>query len=268
MIFSWFKTHRRKALLAHPFPTEWFSYLEKNVGHYLYLSDEEQAEIRDMLRVFIAEKSWEGCGGLVLTDEIRVTIAAQACILILGLDHDCLSIVKSILVYPHGFIVPSIVKQGFLVTEAEIPMLGEAFMGGTVILSWDDVLNSGRDPSSGENLVYHEFAHQLDFINGFIDGTPPLSSLEEYKEWREGMGQAYDQLQRETDMGLQTFLGSYAAKNEGEFFAVATERFFDQPDELEARHATLYKLLKNYYHQDPGRRLHEWRLKVGVNAEI
>jgi Mlc titration factor MtfA (ptsG expression regulator) len=267
MIFSWFKNRRRKALLAHPFPTEWLSYLETNVGHYRFLCDEEQAEIRDMLRVFIAEKNWEGCGGLVITDEIRVTIAAQACILILGLDHDCLSAVTTILVYPQGFIVPTTVRKGFLVTETDVPMLGQAFLRGPVILAWDDVLRSGRDPSDGENLVYHEFAHQLDFIDGIIDGTPPLSSPEEYQAWRVGMGQAYEQLLRDTQAGQYTLLGSYAAKNAGEFFAVATERFFDKPDELEYYHPTLYGLLRAYYHQDPGRRQREWREKIHLKAK-
>lgn len=254
MLFSWLKNRRRKTLSAQPFPTQWLSYLQTNVGHYRFLSDQEQSKLRDMLRVFISEKNWEGCGGLVITDEIQVTIAAQACILILGLDHDYLSAVTTILVYPHGFIVPNSVQEGFLVTESKVPTLGQAFVKGPVILAWDAVLKSGRNPYDGENLVYHEFAHQLDFIDGIIDGIPPLSSPQQYQAWRVGVGQTYEQLLRDLEAGQPTLLGTYAATNLGEFFAVATERFFDQPLELEARHPTLYALLSAFYHQDPSAR--------------
>ena len=255
MIFSWLKNRRRKAIAAAPFPEKWLRYLEANVGHYRSLSEVEQSRLRDLLRVLIAEKDWEGCGGVVLTDEIRVTIAAQACMLILALDLDYFSEISTILVYPHSFLVPATEQDGFLVTESEEPTLGEAHVRGPVILAWEDVLRTGRDPSDGENLVYHEFAHQLDFIGGGVDGTPPLSTSAEYRAWSEGMEEAFEFLRQETDAGRDTFLGAYAASDAGEFFAVATERFFDLPEEFAALHPKVYGLLKAFYRQDPAQRM-------------
>lgn len=255
MIFSWLKNRRRKAIVAEPFPKEWVRYLEANVGHYRFLAKDEQSQLCDLLRIFIAEKDWEGCGGLALTDEVRVTIAAQACMLILALDLDYLAAASTILVYPRGFMVPTAEQDGFLVTESDEPMLGEAHERGPVILAWDDVRRTGMDPSDGENLVYHEFAHQLDFVGGASAGTPPLSTPAEYRAWSEGMGEAFESLRRDVDAGRETFLGEYAASDAGEFFAVATERFFDLPEEFEAVHPKVYDLLKAFYRQDPARRM-------------
>jgi MtfA peptidase len=257
MIFSWLKNRRRRAIVAEPFPKAWVRYLETNVGHYRFLAADEQSHLRDLLRIFIAEKDWEGCGGLTLTDEVRVTIAAQACMLILALDLDYLAGIATILVYPRGFMVPTAEHDGFLVTESAEPTLGEAHERGPVILAWEDVLRTGTDPSDGENLVYHEFAHQLDFVGGASAGTPPLSTAAEYRAWSEGMGEAFEALCREVEAGRETFLGEYAASAAEEFFAVATERFFDLPEELEALHPKVYDLLKAFYRQDPARRLRE-----------
>src|SRR6516162_5257065 len=106
MIFSWLQRRRRRKLLTQPFPVAWLDYLHKNVAHYRFLSEAEQARLRDDLRIFIAEKSWEGCGGLRMTDEIKVTIASQACLLVLGLEHNYYDRVESILVYPRGYLAP------------------------------------------------------------------------------------------------------------------------------------------------------------------
>jgi MtfA peptidase len=258
---------RRKAIVAEPFPKEWVRYLETNVGHYRFLCEDEQSRLRDLLRIFIAEKIWEGCGGLILTDEVRVTIAAQACMLILALGQDYLSEISTILVYPRGFTVPTAEQDGVLVTESEVPTLGEAHVQGPVILAWEDVVRTGRDPFSGENLVYHEFAHQLDFVDGISDGTPTLSTAAEYRAWCEGMGEAFETLRRETEAGRDTFLGGYAASDAGEFFAVATERFFDLPEELQALHPKVYDLLRAFYRQDPARRMQESSGARGLRAE-
>jgi Mlc titration factor MtfA (ptsG expression regulator) len=255
MFFSWLRDRRRRAIVSEPFPTEWLSHLDTNVAHFALLSTDDQAKLRDLLRVFIAERDWEGCGGLVLTDEMRVTIAAHACILILALDIDCYADVSTILVYPQAFMVPSRKVEGVIVTESEKPTLGEAHLRGPVVLAWDEVLQAGRDLGIGENLVFHEFAHQLDFSDGVIDGTPPLSGRGEYDAWREGMGHALDEVRREVKAHRRSLLGSYAAQNPAEFFAVATECFFDNPKALEMHHPTVYGLLKNYYRQDPAQRV-------------
>src|SRR5438128_723705 len=153
MIFSWLRDRRRRNLLATPFPPEWLDYLHKNVAHFRHLSPAEQARLRDGLRIFVAEKNWEGCGGLKMTDEIKVTVAAQACLLVLGLEHNYYDRVKSILVYPQGYRARARQAAGGMVIEGDSGRLGEAHYRGPVVLAWDEVLADGRHPSAGKNLV-------------------------------------------------------------------------------------------------------------------
>jgi Mlc titration factor MtfA (ptsG expression regulator) len=255
MILTWLKQRRRRKLLATPFPAAWLEYLHKNVTHYAYLTATEQAKLRDDLRIFLAEKNWEGCGGLEITDEIKVTIAAQACLLVLAIEHHYYQSVKSILVYPTTYEVPfqQVLESGEVV-EGKNPHLGEAWYRGPVVLAWDDVLRGGQDPQDGQNTVFHEFAHQLDFLDGSIDGTPPLESREQYQHWREVMTAEYNRLCRAAERGRKTLLDQYGATDEAEFFAVATECFFEKPVAMAAKHPQLYDLLRAYYHQDPAKR--------------
>jgi Mlc titration factor MtfA (ptsG expression regulator) len=256
MMFSWLRRRRRRKLLAQPFPPAWLEYLRRNVGHYECLSEAEQAKLRDDLRVFIAEKNWEGCGGLTMTDEIKVTIAAQASLLVLGLQHHYFERVLSILVYPRAYRGPRDERgQDGLIHARGLPRLGEAHYRGPVVLSWDDVLEEGRNPSQGQNVVYHEFAHQLDMLNGVVDGTPLLETPEQYRRWREVMTEEYHKLIEASVYGRATLLDQYGTTNEAEFFAVATECFFDRPSQLARRHPRLYEILRDYYHQDPAARV-------------
>lgn len=255
MIFSWLRRRRRQRLLAEPFPPLWLTYLQKNVAHYRYLSDAEQARLRGDLRIFMAEKTWEGCGGLRMTDEIKVTISAQACLLVLGMEHNYFDRVLSVVVYPHGYQAPppELVPPGTVIDTAS-GRLGEAHYRGPVILSWADVLEEGRHPCGGKNLVFHEFAHQLDMLDGVIDGTPPLKNRDEYRRWQEVMTAEYRQLIEASEHGRATLLDQYGTTNEAEFFAVATECFFDKPVPMQRRHPRLYELLRDYYRQDPAAR--------------
>lgn len=255
MLFNWLRRRRRAGLLAQPFPADWLPILERNVRHYRYLTGDEQAKLRDALRIFIAEKHWEGCGGLQMTDEIKVTIAAQACLLLLGLEDEDFDNVLSILVYPHGYEAPApeLAPLGMVVQESSA-RLGEAHYRGPVVLAWDEVLHDGRHPSSGKNLVLHEFAHQLDMLDGTVNGTPPLRSPELNRRWEQVMTGEFRRLRAATQAGRATLLDGYGATNEAEFFAVATECFFDRPMELAHRHPGLYELLRDYYRQDPATR--------------
>ncbi|GIW81242.1 MAG: hypothetical protein KatS3mg105_3049 [Gemmatales bacterium] len=268
MIWRWLKTRRRRWLLAEPFPSSWLVYLERNVAHYHFLSPTEQAKLRDDLRIFIAEKNWEGCGGLEMTDEIKVTIAAQACLLVLGLDHDYFSHVKSILVYPHGYRVPEDDGTGTLVVNEEEFLLGEAHYRGPVIVSWSETLKDSRDPGRGHNLVFHEFAHQLDMLDGLINGTPPLENAQQRLRWRDVMAEEYQSLIDASGEGRATLLDQYGTTNEGEFFAVATECFFDRPVEMAERHPRLYQLLRDYFRQDPAARCRQKRQHRDRSAKI
>jgi hypothetical protein len=255
MILSWLRQRRRRKLLASRFPPEWERFLHKNVAHYRYLSEAEQARLRDDLRIFAAEKTWEGCGGLTITDEIKVTIAAQACLLVLGMEHNYFDRVHTILVYPHGYRVPTeeLAANGQL-TAPFSDRLGEAHYRGPVILAWSEVLEDGRHPNHGKNLVFHEFAHQLDMLDGVVNGTPPLRDREAYRRWQQVMTAEYRRLIEASEHGRATLLDQYGTTNEGEFFAVATECFFDRPLPMKQRHPQLYDLLRDYYRQDPAAR--------------
>jgi Mlc titration factor MtfA (ptsG expression regulator) len=262
MILSWLERRRRERILAGPFPPDWLDYLRKNVPVYDLLPAADQTRLRDDLRVFIAEKTWEGCGGQAITDEVKVTVAAQACLLLLGVEHDYFGQVQTILVYPSAYQSPDgdvgpdgVVHQG-------IGRLGEAWHGGPVILGWDAVRSGGRNRGDGGNVVLHEFAHQLDFLDGLADGTPPLKTAEEYRRWQRVMTAEYDRLRQESGQGKATLLGEYGATDPAEFFAVATEFFFAKPVPMQRRHPELYDVLRDYFCQDPA----AWFTPTGAAA--
>ncbi len=258
-MFHWFSDRRRKKLTAVPFPASWEEIVRRNVPHYCMLDPDEQARLRALIQVFISEKYWEGCGGLQLTDEIRVTISALACLLLLGITHDYYRNVMSILVYPSTVVSPQR-KLGFFETplaplETAKPIIGEAFQQGPVIIIWDAVLHGSRHPELGHNVIYHEFAHKLDMLDGAADGTPPLRDRDEYASWVNICSREYLRLKQEAKKGRKTFLDAYGATNEAEFFAVATEQFFDQPVRFKKETPDLYDVLREYYRQDPAERV-------------
>lgn len=255
MIFNWLRRRRREKILSQPFPETWLPYLEQNVWHYAHLSDDERKKLRDDLRIFIAEKYWEGCGGLSITDEVRVTIAALVCLLVLHLEHDFFSRVTSILVYPGAYEAPTNRAHGSLVIEEVDTRLGEAWYRGPVVLSWEDVLAGGQHRSPGKNLIFHEFAHQIDMQDRVVDGTPPLKDSAQLQQWRTVMTAEFRKLVRSSENGRATLLDQYGTINEGEFFSVATECFFERSIEMRKRHPRLYETLRTYYGQDPAQRL-------------
>ncbi len=194
-MFNWFIDRRRKKIAQASFPPSWEDIIRRNVAHYCRLEDEQRVHLRDLVKVFIVEKHWEGAGGLEMTDEIRVTIAAQACLLILGLPHNYYRNVMSIIVYP-STVVPPQRRTGFFENpvvpeEVSHPIIGQAFKKGPVIIIWDAALRGSRHPELGHNVIYHEFAHKLDMLDGAADGTPPLHSRTEYRDWVQTCSQEY-----------------------------------------------------------------------------
>jgi len=259
MVFRWLRNLRRDKILETPFPEDWRDIVETNVAHWALLDDAEREQLCELVQVFVAEKDWEGCNGLELTDEIRVTIAAEACLLVLGLSHDLYRKVDSILVYPSTVVIPER-QPGFFEVPGQLargptPILGEARRGGPIILTWDAVRRGARHPERGHNVVYHEFAHALDMLDdSYADGTPTLDGREEYARWGEVCDDAYARLHRRTKRGKQTVLDEYGTTNEAEFFAVATEAFFATPAALKREEPALYSLLSDFYCQDPASR--------------
>ena len=258
-MFNWFRNRRRKKLTQTPFPSAWEEILYRNVAHYCMLDDSERAKLHALIQVFIAEKYWEGAGGLEPDDEIRVTISAQACMLLLGIPHNYYRNVMSIIIYP-STVIPPKRRQGFFENSMkpetiEQPILGQAVMQGPVIIIWDAALHGSRHPELGHNVIYHEFAHKLDMLDGAPDGTPPLRDRDEYRDWIAVCTREFKRLRQDAAKGRRSFLNPYGATNEAEFFAVATEQFFDQPLLMVDQSPDLYRVLQEYYQQDPAERV-------------
>src|SRR4051812_15235324 len=253
MVFDLFKSRRRARQRAAPTPGEWRGILERNLSIFSRLSPADQAELLGHTAVFLAEKHFEGAGGLELTDEIRVTIAAQACLLLLHRETDYYPLLKSIIVYPSTYVVPSEHSiGGGIWEEGEDQLLGHTSRSlSALVLAWDSTLHGARDVQDGENVVLHEFAHQLDFEQGDVNGTPELGSNGQYASWARVLGAEYDALRRASGEGRPSVLDDYGGENPAEFFAVATEAFFERPAELRAKHAALYEELRAFYQQDP-----------------
>jgi Mlc titration factor MtfA (ptsG expression regulator) len=255
---SWFASRRRRQILAESFPEAWQEILARNVRHFAALDPDERDKLRAFVQVFVAEKTWEGCGGLELDDEMRVTIAAQAGLLVLGRAHDYYRNVNSILVYPSTIVTPDRPGGAFEIPHLQrasgVPILGEAQLRGPVLLVWDAVKRGARHPELGHDVVYHEFAHKLDMLDGAADGTPPLANRAEIARWVDVCGAAFNALRARVERGEPSFLDVYGATNEAEFFAVATEYFFDRPVEMRDHEPDLYALLRDFYGQDPAAR--------------
>lgn len=256
MILEWFAEHRRQKIREKPFPAAWLEILNKNVGVYVLLTEEEQTRLREDLHILIEEKDWEGCGGLELTDEIKVTIAAQAALLILHREHNHYQNVQSILVYPSNYRAHEQQRDAAgVVSEGVFGRLGEAWTQGPVVLSWFDAVKGASNPEDGHNVVYHEFAHKLDMGDGDPNGVPLLDNDAEVEEWAEVMQAEYTQHVAQVEKGHKTLLDPYGATNAAEFFAVVTECFFEKPAQMLHHHPRLYHVLQEYYHQDPAARL-------------
>lgn len=257
MVLGWLRSRRRRRLLEKPCPAAWHDVLTRNVVHYSWLSPDEQLKLRRLVQVFVAEKHWEAFSRLTLTDEIRVTIAGQACLLILELEHELYRNVETIYIYP-STVVPQRVDDPYFaqptVVQDVLPVLGEAHSRGPVVLAWDAVRHAGRHPERGHNLVVHEFAHKLDMLDGSIDGVPPLETRAAYERWREVCRAEYQALERRVNAGEATLLDAYGLVSPGEFFAVASEVFFDQPMALEEQRPELYAVLASFYRQDTAAR--------------
>jgi Mlc titration factor MtfA (ptsG expression regulator) len=253
VIFSWLKERRRRHLRARPLPKEWLALIRRHVAFFPRLSASDRAELLGHIQVFLAEKRFEGCGGFTITDEVRVTIAAQACLLLLHRRTDYFPDLLTILVYPLTYMVEEKRQLGEHVwEEGTVSRLGETGRRmGSLVLSWGAVKHGAADPSDGKNVVFHEFAHQLDYENQATDGMPGLATREQQLAWSEVMRTEFASLRAADETGIPTLLDTYGATNPAEFFAVSVEAFFEQPRALRARHPKLYAELRKYFQQDP-----------------
>lgn len=250
-MFGFLKRRRRERVRARPFPPEWRAVLERRFPLYERLSPEDRRELEGHVQVFLEEKSFEGAGGLEIRDEIRVLVAAQACVLLLRRDTDYYPRMRSVVVYPAAYLAEHRSAEGGVVTEGRQTRLGESWSSGAVVLSWSDVRAGARDLRDGHNVVFHEFAHQLDLEDGGVDGVPELEGGSAYRAWARVFAAEYLELRRNARAGRSSVLDDYGATEPAEFFAVATEAFFEKPLALRRKHPELYAELAAFYRQDP-----------------
>lgn len=253
MIFDWFKRRRRRQLLARPWLDASRDALAEGVWQYRYLDDGRRKQLEETTRILVAEKNWEGCDGFQLTEEAKIAVAGQAALTTLGFEEETFDRVLSILIYPDAFVMPRRSPVGIagLVVEEDQELEGEAWYRGPVILSWQDVVAGGRDSCDGRNVVVHEFAHQLDMLTGEATGVPPLGSVAKVREWEAVTGEEYRRLVRDCRRRGQVLIDCYGASSPIEFFAVASEAFFQIPEYLREQAPELFRVFADYYRQEP-----------------
>jgi Mlc titration factor MtfA (ptsG expression regulator) len=256
VLFSWLRTRRRRRLLATPLPAEDRARLEALRFHAAATTD-ERARLEAVGRIFAAERTWEPCGGFVMTPWVRLLIGVQAARLVLGRPEveEPFDRVSSILVYPDAYVGGVDGRDAMGIVSEGAPRAGEAWHFGPIVLTWSAVEREARAPEDGQNVVLHELCHRLDMDDGLADGTPSLPGRGAVRAWAEVMTRELEALRDATARGAKTLLGAYAATNPTEFFAVATERFFERPRALRAARPELYALLAAHYRQDPAERL-------------
>jgi Mlc titration factor MtfA (ptsG expression regulator) len=243
---------RLRRLLAQPLAPEAEAILQRNIPVYRRMPAELQQQLRRMVQQFLHQKKFVGCEGLEVTDEMAVTIAGQACLLLLNRPSKVYPALHTILVYPTEFVAQRAdIGPGGVITPGRQSMLGESWDDGRVVLSWDNVRHGAADWTDGHNVVLHEFAHQLDSESGRANGAPYLGDPASYRAWSEVLSRHYENLRMRAMYRMETVMDPYGATNPAEFFAVATETFFEKPYQMAEHHAELYEEFLKYYRVDP-----------------
>ena len=251
-MLNFLRNKKRARLSRTPLPETWWAIIDRRVPLIRRLTESDRRELGGILQVLLDEKQFEGCAGLEITDEIRVTICAQAALLLLHRETRFYPTLKTILVYPRAYAASATrINPDGTVSEGSQGRLGESWHRGAVVLSWDDVVRGAIDDDDGQNVVIHEFAHQLDSESGAMEGAPDLLTAQGYRQWARVLAAEYAQLTDALHNGHATLLGSYASTSPPEFFAVATEVFFEKPRAMRREHPELYAQLKSFYSHDP-----------------
>ena len=247
---------RRRILREHRVDDSLWRRAQRHLPFLEGLSADEERRLKEYAVIFLAEKQFTPVRGLVLPDEDRLEIALQACLPVLELGLQWYDGWVGIVVHPSDFKVKRAhTGEDGVVHEWDDELAGESWPGGPVVLSWEALDEAGTVAEGGVNVVIHEFAHKLDMLSGEADGVPPLPSREARERWLEVFDADFDRFCNDVDAGKDTFLDPYAAEHEGEFFAVASEAFFESPNALKKEFPALYQLFRNFYRQDPAKRL-------------
>lgn len=248
----WRQAWRRHRLQRQPFPAAWRQILREQVPQVARLPADLQLQLKRRIQVFLAEKPFIGCQGLVVSEAMRVVVAAQACLLLLNRRQAHFDGLRQVLLYPGAFAVDRVRTDAAGVQQsARQALSGESWTQGQVILSWADVQAGAAQPDDGRNVVIHEFAHQLDQASGSANGMPPMPGRARRARWTRVMSAAFAQLQAEVAAGQQGLIDAYGATDPAEFFAVVSEVFFEQPLALAQAHPALYQVLSDYYRVKP-----------------
>ncbi len=249
---AWLAHVRRARVRRQPFPRAWREILRRRMPAFARLPADLQLQVKKHVQVLVAEKPFIGCAGLVVTDEMRVLIAAQAALLLLNRQADYFGNLRQVLVYPGAFVVEREHADGSGLTHATRRALaGESWQQGQLLLSWDDVVAGAADPDDGHNVVIHEFAHQLDQERGRANGAPWLGRRDSYPAWARVLSGEYEALRARLARGEDGVIDAYAATDPAEFFAVVSEHFFEQPAALAAAHPALYGELARLFRCNP-----------------
>lgn len=246
------KQYRRDRLTKQPFPTHWNSILEKNLPFYNQLFTDERYQLQANIQILLAEKQFIGCGGLDVTEEMKLVIAAVSSLLLLNAQGRYFSKLQSILVYPTAYTTQAKTwLSPYVVEETRVARLGESWDRGHLVLSWQQICYDMQHWQDGHNVILHEFAHQLDAEDETAQGVPRLANKAQRDTWASVMTSAYQQICQTVERGKKSPIDSYGATNPAEFFAVATETFFEKPRTLYRYRQDLYGLLETYYQIDP-----------------
>jgi len=250
---GWFKNRRRRRIVATA-PRDHLPFAETAARLPVLggLDSAETARLFDLVVLFLNEKSFQGARGIEVTPAMAVSIAAQACLPVLNLGFDSYDGWSDIVVYPDEFVPEREVRDDAgVVHVTRNPLVGEAWLGGPVILSWNEVEAERAARADGFNVVVHEFAHKLDMRSGNANGCPPLHRGMSQATWARAFVPAYEDLCRRADQGRYCALDPYATESPGEFFAVASEAFFEIPHRLKRCYSEVYEQLRQFYLQDP-----------------
>jgi Mlc titration factor MtfA (ptsG expression regulator) len=243
---------RRERLRSRPFPAEWREIVERRVPYVRLLPPGLRSQLERNIQVFVDEKKFIGCAGFEISDEVRVTIAAQACLLLFNRRGGYYPGLHQILVYPGAFVIERLrAEPSGVLQEERHALAGESWTQGQVIVSWEDAVEGAAIVNDGRNVVIHEFAHQLDQQKGYANGAPWLGRRDRYERWSRVMSAEFARLQYAAATQSPSLLSYYGASNPAEFFAVASEVFFEQPREMAAMHPELYGELRTFYGIDP-----------------
>ena len=248
----YWRRYQRGKIIKQPFKKEWRKILQQRVPYFRQMPADLQLQLKQHIQVFLAEKNFVGCNGVNITDEIKVTVAAQACLLLLNRKTDFYPKLQTILVYPRAFVKSQQNKDANgLHFTTKMVLAGESWDFGKVVLSWQDTLDGAQIPDDGHNVVIHEFAHQLDQENGRANGAPLLEKGQSYQCWSDVFSAQFELLKKQAKTGSPSLFDYYGATNPAEFFAVASEVFFEKSHAFFHEHPKLYHQLKQYYQVDP-----------------